>query len=53
MLAEEQEVGGELAGQAVVCQTALEGEGVAVGDGAEVEDGKREGVQGSGFRVQE
>jgi len=45
MLAEEQEVGGELAGQAVVCEAALERQGLTVGGGAQVENGKREGSQ--------
>jgi hypothetical protein len=46
MLAEEEEVGGELAGEAIFCQAALELQGLTVGDGAEIENGER--VRGQG-----
>ena len=39
MLAEEEEVGGELAGEAIVRQAALELQGLTVGGGAEIENG--------------
>jgi hypothetical protein len=48
VFAEEQQVGGQRAGEAIVGEAALEREGVTVGRGAEVEDGKREGGQRSG-----
>jgi hypothetical protein len=50
VLAENEEVGGELAGQAVVGEAALEGEGVSVRDGAEVVNGESEGSQRSEVR---
>jgi len=50
MLAEEQQVGGKLAGQAVVGEATLEGEGFTVGNCAEIEYGKRVGSQGLGVR---
>jgi len=53
MLAEEEEVGGELAGEAIVGEAALELQGVTVGDGAEIEDGERVRGQGSGIRGEE
>jgi len=48
VLAEQQEVGGETAREAVLGEATLESEGVGVGDGAEVADRQRERGQGSG-----
>jgi hypothetical protein len=50
VFAEEQEVGGQRAGETIVGEAALESQGLTVGRGAEVQDGKRQGGQGSGVR---